>query len=244
MKETEITIRVYNRDRRTEDERIVTAYADNRFPGLALHGPWELTDDEWRVTHAPSGLIVASLPTRAAATAALEMIGILQDWNRPLPEVAAHGEPGKARWLKAAVAAAVERVHSGRAAALETAVKSGAIKTAALEAALGTFHCRNMRRAWRNRSPVTHGDWSAPARKLLGEAADLADVRKLAAALYAAASDFSPGGLFAPAAWPPHTWKQLSGRLRTYRAELPEKALSRGQYEKRRKAARKPTKAV
>jgi len=244
MKRTEITIRVCNRERRAEEGRTVTAYADDRFPGLAIHGPWELTDDEWRVTHVPSGLIVASLPTRAAATAALEMIGTLQDWNRPLPEVAAHGEPGKARWLKPSVAAAVERVNSDRAAALKAAVETGTIKAAALEAALGNFHCRNMRRAWRNRSPVTHGDWSAPARKLLGEAADLADVGKLAAVLYAAASDFSPGGLFAPAAWPPHTWKQLSGRLRAYRAELPEKALSRGQYENRRKAARKPAKTV
>lgn len=244
MKEVTITIRTYNRERCAEQEHPVTAYADDRYPGLAIHGPWALGENDWRITHVPSGLAVALLPTRAAATAALPIISKLQDWNRPLPEVAAHGEPGQQRWLKAAVAAAVERVNSDRATALKAAVETGTIKTIALEAALGDFPCRNMRRAWRNRSPVTHGDWSTPARKLLGEAADLADVGKLAAALYAAASDFSPGGLFAPATWPPHTWKQLSGRLRTYREELPEKALSRGQYEERRKAARKSAKAV
>jgi hypothetical protein len=238
MKEVAITIRTYNRERCAEQEHPVTAYADHRYPGLAIHGPWALGESDWRITHVVSGLAIAVLPTRAAATAALPIIAKLQDWSRPLPEVAAHGEPGKQRWLRAAVAAAVERVNGDRAAALETAIESGTIKAAALEAALGNFHCRNMRRVWRNRSPVTHGDWSTPARKLLGEAADTADVGKLAAALYAAASDFSPGGLFAPAAWPPHVWKQLSGRLRAYRAALPEKALSRGQYEAHHKAAK------
>ena len=57
------------------------------------------------------------------------------------------------------------------------------------------------------------------------------------AALYAAASDFSRNGDFRPAALEPHTWKQLSGRLRTYRAELPDKALSRGAYDAKRRPA-------
>ena len=130
--------------------------------------------------------------------------------------------------MRGRIAAAVERVNSDRAAALKAAVESGTIKGTSLEAALGDFHCDKMRRAWRTRSPVTHGDWAEPARKLLGDAADLAAVGKLAAALYAAASDFSPGGNSARPPWPPHTWKQLSGRLRTYRAELPEKALCAG----------------
>ena len=125
-----------------------------------------------------------------------------------------------------------------RAAALTAAVETGTIKAAALEAALGDFRCDRMRRAWRSRSPVTNGDWTKPARKLLGNDAGLDDVGKLAAALYAAASDFSRNGNFHPAALEPHTWKQLSGRLRTYRAELPDKALSRGQYEAKRRAAR------
>jgi|GEM_PF-4254462 len=97
MKETEITIRVYNRERCAEEERTMTAYADGRFPGLAIHGPWELDSDDWRITHVPSGLIIAALPTRAAATAALPIIGQIQDWNRPQEEVAGYGEsPGTA----------------------------------------------------------------------------------------------------------------------------------------------------
>jgi hypothetical protein len=147
-------------------------------------------------------------------------------------------EPGQWRWLKASVAAAVERVNSDRAAALKAAVTSGTIKGTTLEAALGDFRCDKMGRAWRSRSPVTHGDWTARARKLLGDTADLATVGHLAAALYAAASDFSPNGNFRPAALEPHTWKRLSGRLRTYRANLPDKALSRGAYDAKRRAAR------
>jgi len=239
MKEITITIRTYNRARHTQEEHSVTAYADDRFPGLAIHGPWELGNDDWRVTHVPSGLATALLPTRAAATAALPLIGKLQNWNRPQEEVAGYGDKGMTRWLRVNLAAIVEHVKNDRAAALTTAVESGTIKAVALEAALGDFHCDRMRRAWRSRSPVTNGNWSKPARKLLGKDAGLDDVGKLAAALYAAASDFSPGGLFTPTTWPPHTWKQLSGRLRTYRAELPEKALSRGQYEAKRRAARK-----
>jgi hypothetical protein len=95
-----------------------------------------------------------------------------------------------------------------------------------------------MRRAWRSRSPVTHGDWSKPPRELLGKDAGLEAVGQLAAALYAAASDFSPNGKFRGTELTPREWKQLSGRLRTYRAALPEKALSRGDYEAKRRAAR------
>ena len=237
MKETTITIRVYNRERQAEVEHPMTAYADERYPGLAIHGPWELGSDDWRITHVPSGLIIATLPTRAAATAALEMIGKLQDWNRPQEEVAGYGEKGKTRWVRTSIAAAVERVNNDRAAALKAAVESGTIKGTTLEAALGDFRYDKMRRAWRTRSPVTHGKWTEPARKLLGTAADLAAVGQLAAALYAAASDFSRNGNFRPAALEPHTWKLLSGRLRTYRAKLPEKALSRGQYDAKRKSA-------
>jgi hypothetical protein len=236
MKETTITIRTYDCERSTQEERGVTAYTDDRFPGLAIHGPWELGTDEWRVTHIPSGLIVATLPTRAAATAALETIAKLQDWNRPQANVIPV-EPGERTWLKANIATAVHEVKRERAAALAQAVEMGTIKATALEAALGDFRCQKMRRAWRTRSNCTHGDWTKRAANLLKRDAGLDEVWRLAAALYAAASDFSPGGLFAPAAWPPFTWKQLSGRLRTYRAELPEKALSRGQYEAKRRAA-------
>jgi len=237
MKETEITIRTYNRERCVQEERSIFAYTDARFPGLAIHGPWELGIDDWRITHVPSGLIIATLPTRAAATAALEMIGRLQNWDRPQEEVAGYGDKGMTRWLRVNIAAAVEKIKNDRAAALKAAVKSGTINAAALEATLGDFRCDRMRRAWRNRSPVTNGDWSKPARNLLGKDAGLEAIGRLAAALYAAASEFSPGGKFRGTELTPHEWKRLSGRLRAYRAELPEKALSRGQYEAKRRAA-------
>ena len=51
---------------------------------------------------------------------------------------------------------------------------------------------------------MTNGDWTKPARKLLGKDAGLDAVGKLAAALYAAASDFSPGGKFRGAELTPH----------------------------------------
>jgi len=237
MREIEITIRVRNRERRTEEERTVTAFADDRFAGLAIHGPWELDSDEWRITHVPSGLIIVSLSTRAAASAALPIIARLQDWSRPQEEVAGYGDKGMTRWLRVNIAAAVEKINNDRSAALKVAVESGTINAAALEAALGDFRCDRMRRAWRNRSPVTNGDWSKPARNLVGKDAGLEAVGRLAAALYAAASEFSPGGKFRGTELTPHEWRQLSGRLRAYRAELPEKALSRGQYEAKRRAA-------
>ncbi len=237
MKETTINIRTYNRERCAEEEHSVFAYTDARFPGLAIHGPWELGPDDWRITHVPSGLITATLPTRAAATAALEMIGRLQNWDRPQEEVAGYGDKGMTRWLRVNIAAAVEKIKNDRAVALKAAVESGAINAAALEAALGDLRCDRMRRAWRNRSPVTNGDWSKPARNLLRKDAGLEAIGRLAAALYAAASEFSPGGKFRGTELTPHEWKRLSGRLRAYRAELPEKALSRGQYEAKRRAA-------
>ena len=238
MKETTITIRTYNRERGTQEEHPVTAYADPRFPGLAIHGPWELGNDDWRVTHVPSGLAIALFPTRAAATAALEIIGKLQNWNRPQEEVAGYGDKGMTRWLRVNIAAAVEKIKNDRAAAMKAAVERATIRAAALEAALGELRCDRMHRAWRSRSPVTHGDWSKPARELLGKDAGLDAVGHLAAALYAAASDFSPSGRFHGTELTRHEWKQLSGRLRTCRAALPEKALSRGQYEAKRRAAR------
>ena len=56
MKEIEITIRTYNTDRHEEQAHPVTAYADARYPGLAIHGPWALGENDWRVTHVPERL--------------------------------------------------------------------------------------------------------------------------------------------------------------------------------------------
>ena len=119
MKETEITIRIYNQDRHAEEEHPVTAYADDRFPGLAIHGPWELGNDDWRVNACAERPIYRPLPTRAAATAALPIIGQATGLE---PAASGSGRlrgKGKARWLRISIAAAVEQVNSDRAAAPE-----------------------------------------------------------------------------------------------------------------------------
>ena len=242
MKEIEIEIKTtLSQTCRAIDTHTVTAYADDRFPGLAIHKAWDFFDDNWRVTHVPSGLTIATLPTRAAATIALEAIGRLQDWNRP-QEAVVPAEPGEFRWLRTSIAGAISRIEMERAAALKAAVvESGTIKAAALEAALSNYHCRKMHRAWRTRSNVTRSKWTEPARALLGEAASLTDVWTVAALLYAAASDFSPAGKFEPAALDLETWKMLSDRLQAYHANPPDKALSRGQYDEKHRVARATT---
>jgi len=238
MKEIEIEIKTtYSQTRRAIDTHTVTAYVDDRFPGLAIHEARDFFDDNWRVTHVPSGLTIATLLTRVAATTALEAIGRFQDWNRP-KEAVVPAEPGEFRWLRASIAGAISRIEMERAAALKAAVESGTIKAIALEAALGNYRCDKMGRAWRTRSNVTRSKWTEPARVLLGEAASLTEVWTLAALLYAAASNYSPSGNFRPAAFDLNTWKRLLGQLRTYCANPPDKALSRGQYDEKHRVAR------
>ena len=101
------------------------------------------------MTHVLSGLTIALLPTRAAATAALPIIGKLQNWNRPQEEVAGYGDKGMTGAGCGSTLPPPWSTSSGRAAALKAAVESGTIKAAALEAALGDFRCDRMRRAWR-----------------------------------------------------------------------------------------------
>ena len=235
MKEVTVTIKTTLNAKGGIDEHEITAYVDSRFPGLAIHPAWDFFVDDWRVTHIKSGMVVASLPTRAAATAALQQIGRLQNWDRPQEEVAALGEQREARWLRTSVYGIVERIKSDRQAALGT----GAIDAASTEPALEKCPCDKMRRAWRSRSPVTQSKWAEAAALLLPESATDEEKSKLAAALYAAASDFSPGGKFRPAALNLQEWKQLAKRAREYLADLPEKALSRGQYDAKRRTARK-----
>ena len=240
MKEVTITIKTtYSAQCRAIDEHSITAYADDRFPGLAIHAPWDFFTDTWRVTHVPSGLAVAILPTRAAATAALELIGKLQNWNRPQAEVAAHGEPGEARWLKVAVAAAVEQVNRERAAALAQAVEMGTIKAVALEAALGDFRCNKMgrdmaqpfpRHTWRLDNPRPQAARGrrrscrrrAPGRRPLCRRQRLQPQWQL-----------PPGRL--GTAHMEATFRPLADLPRN----LPDKALSRGAYDANRRAARK-----
>jgi hypothetical protein len=239
MKEVTITIKTTLNAKGEIDEHEITGYVDPRFPGLAIHPAWDFFLDDWAVTHIRSGMQVAKLPTRAAATAALQLIGRLQNWDGPQEEVAALGEPREARWLRTSVYGIVERIKSDRQAALSAAGETGAIDAASLEAALEKCRCDKMRRVWRSRSPVTQNKWAGPAADLSKATATSEEKSKLAAALYAAASDFSPGGKFRPAALNVQEWKQLAKRVREYLTDPPEKALSRGQYEAKRRAARK-----
>ena len=197
MKEITITIRTYNRERHAEEEHPVTAYADDRFPGLAIHGPWELGNDDWRVTHVPSGLAIALLPTRAAATAALPLIGKLQNWNRPQEEVAGYGDKGMTRWLRVNLAAIVEHVKQRPGRRPDGRRRKRHDQGRRLRGRPGGLPLRQD--APGMAQPVPRDPWrldrSRPA-SCWGTMPALTMLGKLAAALYAAASDFSPGGNF------------------------------------------------
>ena len=94
-----------------------------------------------------------------------------------------------------------------------------------------------MLRAWRNRSPVTCSHWAARAHTLLGTDAGLDTAWKLAAALYVACGDsVAPDGTFRADTLTTAAWQDIAYRTAAYYRELPEKALSRGEYEERRKA--------
>ena len=99
-----------------------------------------------------------------------------------------------------------------------------------LRAGLAGMVCDKMLRAWRNRSNVTRAKWEAAARRLLDDA-------KHAGALYAACSDYCnpPDWTFEPDKWPAVFSRALAGRLPGCVKYPPEKAPSRGEYDKRRK---------
>jgi hypothetical protein len=114
----------------------------------------------------------------------------------------------------------------------------------ALQARLLGFKCKRMQRAWRNRSPVTQGQWYARACILLNNAsASLLDCHQLAAALYVACGELcdAPGQVFEPYYWLPDRWRTLAERLPRYLHDMPERALSRGAYEHNERPRKKPT---
>jgi hypothetical protein len=106
-----------------------------------------------------------------------------------------------------------------------------------IKAAFAGFTGEKMLRAWRNRSPVTCSYWTARARTLLGTDASLDAVWKLAAALYAACGEYVwTDGTFRADTLATVAWQGIAYRTAAYYRNLPEKALSRGAYEQRRKA--------
>jgi len=60
----------------------VEAWIDPQWPGLAIHKT-VLQPRGWDITHVPSGLRIATLPSKAKAHTALPKIGALTDWDRP-----------------------------------------------------------------------------------------------------------------------------------------------------------------
>ena len=91
-------------------QRIVTAWVDKQYPGLAIQQAWELLPVErWEITHIASGRIIASLPNEALARAALAPLSALLDWTQPA-EAIVPAEPGEWRWLKQRIAQIVEHV--------------------------------------------------------------------------------------------------------------------------------------
>lgn len=102
---------------------------------------------------------------------------------------------------------------------IESALTADAVK-----AALTGFNDQRMCRAWRNRSPVTQGRY----RRL---AAALGD-SQLAPALYVACGQFADNsGTFDAAALLDNAWPIIASLTERYSSYLPDKALSRWQYE-------------
>ncbi len=94
------------------------------------------------------------------------------------------------------------------------------------------FFCNKMARAWRNRSPVTSAPWWNFAHQVSGDSSN-------AGACYAACSHFAVDGIFTANDLTPEQLEKLariiSSDLSNSPASLPEKALSRGQYEDRKR---------
>jgi hypothetical protein len=99
---------------------------------------------------------------------------------------------------------------------------------------LRDFHCVRMRRAWRNRSPVTQAQWYRRAATLLPTAASGEDTQHLAAALYVACGELcKPPDIFVPEYM---DWPQLAALLPGVVKYQPEKMLSQGEHDARHQA--------
>ena len=109
-----------------------------------------------------------------------------------------------------------------------------AVTADALRAALGSFTFDKMGRAWRNRSPVSQSRWCDRARAIL-PAAGPSECQQLAAALYCACGEHVwTDDSFRPDTLATAAWERIAQNTVAYALNLPEKALSRGQYDSRR----------
>lgn len=117
--------------------------------------------------------------------------------------------------------------------------KSETMTPETIKAALETAKCPKMRRAWRNRSNVTHWQWVAYARKLRGADANLQRVWELAACLYVACGWYasrSGSEIFDGRNIPARGWALIGLMTEDFLEKTPDRALTRGAWEKQREA--------
>ena len=107
-----------------------------------------------------------------------------------------------------------------------------------LQATLEDVKCSKMRRAWRNRSNVTQWQWVAYARRLQGADVSQTRIWKIAACLYIACGWYasrSESEVFDGSTVPMRGWELISLLADDFYHNLPDRALTRGQWEQRRK---------
>jgi hypothetical protein len=111
---------------------------------------------------------------------------------------------------------------------------------------LGTIVCRKMRRAWRNRSNVTQGEWCGYARQILGESTDALGTdapkytAKFAACLYVACGWYAArcgSEVFDGTTIPPQGWNLIQAMTEDFIVSPPDRALTRGAWEDQRQRA-------
>ena len=108
-----------------------------------------------------------------------------------------------------------------------------------IQATLATAKCPKMRRAWRNRSNVTHWQWVAYARELRGADANLQRVWKLAACLYVACGWYagrSGSEIFVGHDIPAKGWALIGLTAEDFLENTPDCALTQGAWEQQREA--------
>ena len=107
-----------------------------------------------------------------------------------------------------------------------------------LQVILGGIACPKMRRAWRNRSNVTHWQWVAYARELQGADANQDRIWKIAACLYVACGWYasrSGSETFDGSAILTRGWALIGLLTEDFYHNLPDRAMTRGQWEQQRR---------
>ncbi len=89
------------------------------------------------------------------------------------------------------------------------------------------FFCDKMQRAWRNRSPVTSSPWWNFAHEMGNT--------DYAGCIYAACGELSVDGVFTADSLTSEQLEKLAKIIVAYIRKAPDKALSRGQYEQRKR---------